>query len=290
VSAFRALTRAAAARALEPLEALRRTGGRPVGVPCPEDEADDRRFADSLCAQFGGGEHGVPVDPALRVRTLSVPLDPQSTDPGAPPAADRDAVRWQGARELELRERRREAALGRLLVDVAHACGEATDIEGAARSVLVQLVMNLDAVSGWVGLADGDEEEVVYDPMGRAGDAHAVAEAAHALGQGLGEDRFVEVGEAATAGFPGGTAGGRGVFLPFPVSGGEPGWLLLVGPPGRGLPPDAEPTLRTAAAILGLTVARLGALERLRATNRALEREVALRAAQLRDVARERSA
>jgi signal transduction histidine kinase len=161
-------------------------------------------------------------------------------------------------------------------------CASATDDEGAVRSVLIQLVMNLDAVSGWVGLADPSAGEIVYDSMGRARDAAPVAEAAQALGVGLVDDAILPVGEAATAGFPGGAAGGRGLFLQFLVSGGEPGWLLLVGPPGRGLPADAEPALRTAAAILGLTVARLHALAQLRGLNRALERKVAERTAQLR--------
>ncbi len=283
VRAFRKVVVAAAARALEPLESMHLTGGGFGEAPGVRNGTDDA-FLDALGAQFEGLDDGVPVEEAVPGRTVSVERPAEPAAAVADDMADDEPAQETPAprtRDQDRRERRREAALGRLLVDVANACASATDDEGAARSVLIQLVMNLDAVSGWVGLADVDEGEVIYDPMGRARDASSVAEAAQALSMGLLDDSIIPVGAAATAGFPGGAAGGRGVFLQFTVSGSEPGWLLLVGAPGRGLPTDTEPAIRTAAAILGLTVARLHALDQLRSLNRALEQKVTDRTAQL---------
>jgi hypothetical protein len=269
LAAFREAVLAGAKRALDPLEML----GEVVGE-APTPSADDATFLDALGAQFGGLDHGVPVADVVAGRAVSF-----AGEDAAPLRSEPDAS-VRPARDAET-DGRRDGALGRLLIDVAHGCASATDDDGAVRTALIQLVMNLDAVSGWIGLPHVQDGEHVYDVMGRARDAHAVAEAAHALGFGLDGEGAVPVGAAATAGFPGGAAGGRGLFLQFPIGGGEPGWMLLVGSSDRGLPAEAEAALRTGGAILGLTVARLRAHEQLRALNRALENKVADRTTQL---------
>jgi signal transduction histidine kinase len=142
--------------------------------------------------------------------------------------------------------------------------------------------MNLDAVTGWIGLPDPAGGERVFDPMGPAPDGAAVAETAQALGLGVADGQTAPVGAVTSAGLPGGAAGGQGLFTPFATGGGRRGWLLLVGPPDRGLPADAEAVLAPAGAFVGITLSRLAAVRQLRDANSDLERKVEERTAELR--------
>ncbi len=235
----------------------------------PVERAAWSKFDSDLVARVGEDGRSACVDhvPALRTAPIaddgwfSGTSDPLSVTPPQPDE-------WLTAADTEMGHVRQERAVSRLLADVGQLCGVATDIESVVRSVLMQLVMNLDAVIGWVGLTDANEGEVILDPMGRAHDAGAVADAAQALALALPAGQSAPVGAAATSGFPGGGAGGEGLFLPILVAGGTPGWLLLVGAPGRGLPPFVEPVLRTATTFLGLTAARLNGLHALRELRR----------------------
>ena len=227
------------------------------------------RFDSDLIVRFGGRRNGASVCASPIRHTASAAAEAWSVHSGdhasvTPPDPDQ----WLTAGDAEMGHVRQERAVTRLLADVGQLCSVATDIESVVRGVLMQLVMNLDAVIGWVGLTDASEGEVIFDPMGRAHDASAVGDAAQALSLALPARQSAPVGAAATSGFPGGGAGGEGLFLPIPVAGSAPGWLMLVGAPGRGLPPFVEPVLRTAATFLGLTAARLNGLHALRALRR----------------------
>jgi GTPase SAR1 family protein/signal transduction histidine kinase len=238
-------------------------------------------FDSGLVERFGSDTHGAPVDAMPALRTAPIPDESWSAGTRdhvsvTPPDPDQ----WLTAGDAEMGHVRQERAISRLLADIGQLCGVATDIESVVRGVLMQLVMNLDAVIGWVGLTDASEGEAIYDPMGRAHDAGAVADAAQALALGLPIGQCTPVGAAATSGFPGGGAGGEGLFLSIPVAGGTPGWLLLIGAPGRGLPPFVEPVLRTATTFLGLTAARLNGSHALRALRRATSEHHATDASQ----------
>lgn len=255
-----------------------------VAVPAPEGEAATRRaaFAAALAEQLGGtGERPVTPTPGHQSRRVQLP-SAQGLSDGAGLHMALDVSRWLALRELDVRRLQRERALGGLLLTVGQTCLAATDVEGLARRVLGALAMNLDAVSGWLGLPEGGGLMRVYDPMGAATDGSAFAETSEALGMGVGDGGVAAVGPETGSLLPGGAVGGRGLFAPFPVGDGRRGWLLLVGPPDRGLPEDAEAVLATAGAFVGLTLARLRALQRLRESNAALEGRVEARTEELR--------
>ena len=279
---IRALALAAGEQALDPLEPLGHTAGVPALraglVDDREGPAEIYRtqflasFATWFDADAAGGVDERPC------RTVTRETTPESEDPtGATAGTLIDTTR-----EAQVRNPTRDRALARLLEDVGHISGAATDMEGVVRGVLVQLIMNLDAVTGWGGLTDPVDGEILYDSMGVATDAQVVGDVARSLLVGTRESHTVPVGEHATAGFPGGAAGGTGLFLQFPIPAGEPGWLLLVGAPGRGLAKDAEPVMRTAATFLGLAAARLHGVLRARLLHRALEDRVEERTYELR--------
>lgn len=255
-------------------------------VAPPGDAEDRRRFVEALPARLGGGEDGVPIANAPARRTVHVPMSSYDPDAGGLEAA-LEAHRWLGARDMDVRELRRESALARLTVDLAQLCLSAADADPLVRSVLATLVMSLEAVTGWAGLPDAEGGERVLDAMGLASDGSAVSETARLLHVGCADGRAVPVGEGTSASLPGGAAGGRGLFVPFSVGGGRRGWLLILGPPGRGLPTDAESALATAGAFLGLSVARFAATRALRAGGTGLETRVAERT---RDLVAEKAA
>jgi signal recognition particle receptor subunit beta len=277
--AFQAVVAAAADRALAR-----------DGEGAPEDaEADRRGFVDAMAAQFGGRTDGASRErlaPRRTIQAIEERGPAPKSEPVEPDTGEIDAAvhasRWLAVRDVDVRELQRERALGRLLLDVGQLCAAATDVDGVVRSVLIQLVMNLEAVGGWIGVPEGPGGEAVFDSMGRAQDGAVVAEAARVLGAGLPEGSVARVGAEATMGFPGGVAGGEGAFFQFPMGAAEPAWILLVGPPHRGLPEDSETILAPAAAFLGLAVARLGALTQLRDLNRMLEERVEERTLELR--------
>ena len=240
-----------------------------------------RQFLAALDARFRGGADGVPIAEAAPTRSIQVPVSSNDPDAGGLLAA-LETSRWLAVRDLDVRELQRERALGRLLLDLGHLCLAANDVESLSRSVLASLVMNLDAVTGWVGLPDGAGGERVFDPMGPAHDPSGIAETAHCLGMGVPDGRAAPVGAGTTSSFPGGAAGGLGLFLPFGAGGGRRGWLLLVGPPTKGLPADAEAVLAPAGAFLGLTLSRLSAVAQLRTANSLLEQKVDERTHELR--------
>ena len=255
-------------------------------VAPPGDAEDRRRFVEALPARLGGGEDGVPIANAPARRTVHVPMSSYDPDAGGLEAA-LEAHRWLGARDMDVRELRRESALARLTVDLAQLCLSAGDADPLVRSVLATLVMSLEAVTGWAGLPDTEGGERVLDAMGLASDGSGVSETARLLHVGCADGRAVPVGEGTSASLPGGAAGGRGLFVPFSVGGGRRGWLLILGPPGRGLPTDAESALATAGAFLGLSVARFAATRALRAGGTGFETRVAERT---RDLVAEKSA
>ncbi len=239
-----------------------------------------RAFLAALDARFRESDDGVAIEETPAARTVRVPMSSTEPDAGGLEAV-LEASRWLAVRDLDARDLERERALGRLLLDVGQTCLAATDVDGLARRVLAGLVMNLDAVSGWMGFPEAGGAERVYDPMGPMASPGAVSETARALSLGVPDGGIAAVGEAAGANLPGGAAGGQGLFAPF-STGGSRGWLLLVGPPGRGLPQDAEAVLAPAGALVGLTLSRLAALDALRAANADLERKVDERTAELR--------
>ncbi len=258
--------------------------GLPAASPAagPEEGEDARRrFLAALDASLPSSPDAAPLSAAAPRRSLTISGVVSEPDAAGLETA-LEASRWLAVRDLDVRDLQRERALGRLLLDLGHLCASATDIEAVTRSVLATLVMNLDAVTGWAGMPEATGGERVYDPMGPCLEGSAVAETAHFLAVGLPDGRLAPVGAAATAGFPGGAAGGEGLFQSFSVGGGRRAWMLLVGPPARGLPPDAAAVLAPAGAFLGLTVARLSALLQLRASNVMLEQKVEERTLELR--------
>lgn len=255
-----------------------------AAAPAPEGQAAARQaaFAAALLEQLSGtGERPITPTPGTASRRVQLP-SAQGLSDGAGLHMALDVSRWLALRELDVRRLQRERVLGGLLLGVGQTCLAATDVEGLSRRVLGALTMNLDAVSGWLGLPEGSGLMRVYDPMGVATDGSAFAETAEALGMGVGDGGVAAVGAETGALLPGGAVGGRGLFAPFPVGDGRRGWLLLVGPPDRGLPEDAESVLATAGAFVGLTLARLRALQRLRESNAALESRVEARTEELR--------
>ena len=240
-----------------------------------------RQFLTELDARFRGGTDGVPIGAAPAPRTVVVPVSSNDPDAGGLQAA-MEASRWLAVRDLDVRELQRERAIGRLLLDLGQLCLSATDIEALSRTVLAMLVMNLEAVTGWIGVPDGHGGERVFDPMGPAPSGGAVAETASCLGMGVPDGRVAPIGHATSSGFPGGAAGGEGLFLPFAAGGGRRGWLLIAGPPKQSLPEDAEAVLAPAGAFLGLTLSRIAAAAQLRAANALLEQRVEERTQELR--------
>lgn len=215
-------------------------------------------------------------------RRVALPSAPHLSD-GTGLNQALDVGRWLALRELDVRRLQRERALGRLLLEVGQTCLAATEVESLLRRVLGALTMNLDAVTGWVGLADGGGAWVVYDPLGIASDGRAFADTAEALSLGLAAGGVVPVGPESGALLPGGGAGGRGLLAPFPAGEGRRGWILLLGPPDRGLPDDAEAVLASAGAFVGLALGRLAALTRLRESHAALEERVGARTREIRE-------
>lgn len=236
----------------------------------------------ALGEQFrGSAQRPAAPTPGAQARRVQLP-SAQGISDGTGLNMALDVSRWLALRELDVRRLQRERALGGLLLEVGQTCLSATDVEGLAPRVLSALAMNLEAVSGWLGLPDGAGLVRVYDPMGVSSDGSAFAETAEALGMGVRDGSVSPVGPETGALLPGGAVGGRGLFAPFSVGDGRRGWLLLVGPPDRGLPEDAEAVLATAGAFVGLTLARLRALQRLRENNVALEGRVEARTQELR--------
>jgi len=292
LKAFRKISVAAAERGFNTVEPLTGTTSGYVlagEVSPPEGLARTHRrlFATEMENQFGGTSDGVPLERVAPRRTVAAGGDPAKAEARLEPDTGEintavEASRWLELRDGDVRELRRERAVGRLLADVGQICATASDVEGLVRGILTQLIMNLDAVTGWVGIPNPPEDKDVFDSMGKAGDAAVVCEAARTLALGLhGASGTVRVGAAATSGFPGGAAGGEGIFFSFPIVGGDPGWLLLVGAPGRGLPEHAESILHTATTLLGLAAARLRGLAHLHALHRALEERVEKRTLEL---------
>jgi signal transduction histidine kinase len=245
--------------------------------PPEAGETKRRAFRAAFAERFKAP--AVPGAAPAAARRVAVPST-QGVSDGTGLNQALDVSRWLALRELDVRRLQRERALGRLMLEVGQMCLAATEIESLLRRVLGVLTMNLDAVSGWIGLPDA-QGHTVYDPMGVSTDGSGFAETAEALGLGLPDGGVVAVGAETGALLPGGATGGRGLFAPFPGGDGRRGWLLLVGPPDRGLPDDAEAVLATAGAFVGLTLARLSALKRLRESHAALEDRVGARTQEL---------
>lgn len=293
IKAFRRIVLAAAEEALEEREPLGRTTGIRLlqGLaPAAKDgpaRTWSRLFISALDAQFGSSADGVPLEQCAQRRTVSASPAPRETastpqlDTGEIDAAV-EATRWLALRDGDVQELQKERAYSRLLSEVGQLCSTAGDLESLVRGVLIRLVMNLDAITGWVGLPSAFEGEQVFDSVGRARDAAVVAEVAQSLRIGLPPGGMAPVGRAATAGFPGGASDGQGLFLPIPVPGSDTGWLMLIGPPKTGLGSAVEPALRTVSFVLGLAISRLRALNQFSQLNRSLEERVEERTYELR--------
>lgn len=241
-------------------------------------------FLAKLEAYFHRSDDGAAVDGGGRRRSVVVATPGAPHDPAGLEVA-LESTRWLTQRDRDVHELHRQHAHGKLLLDIGRLCLEAGSPEEFACQVLSTLVWNLEASSGWIGIPDPAGGTKVLDGKGPAPEAVArtvgrVA-AARALDAETGETVRVEF--PLGTGIPNGPDGKECVLAPFATGDGRRGWLLLVpGPAGRSAGDETDDVLAPAGAYVGLTLARLAALEGLREANSILERRVAERTADLR--------
>jgi hypothetical protein len=232
-----------------------------------------RRSDDGAVVDGGGGRRTVVE------ATAGAPHDPAGLEVAL------ESTRRLTLRDRDVRELHRQHAHGRLLLDIGRLCLEAGSPEEFACLVLATLVWNLEASSGWIGIPDPAGGTRVLDGKGPAPESVAriigrIA-SARALDADTGETVRVEF--PLGTGIPNGPDGKSGVLTPFATGDGRRGWVLLaLGAAGRGVGDETEDVLAPAGAYVGLTLARLAALEGLRDANAILERRVAERTADLR--------
>ncbi len=240
-------------------------------LPPGRDDPDAARYASKVGQRF-------------RPETAVEPDPPAPLPWEAPaPASDKEVVHWMKVREADLKELDRERSLRRLLIEIGAVCAAADDVPTLARGLLVRLVMNLDATTGWLALPRSDGRRWVHGTRGVESDSRLLDRVARELEERAPVALPVPVDESVTAVLPGDAAGGRGLFISFPVAGPRTGWLLLLGPRQVGLPPDVGGVLPTALQFLGLAVARMEAITALREGNHRLEETVAERTEALRE-------
>jgi signal recognition particle receptor subunit beta len=244
----------------------------------PGAEVAREELVAALRGHLHGTEDGGAVEGGRRF--LVVPTSP--TEPHlAGLEVALEATRWLTERDLDVRELRRQQAIARLLVEIGRSCLEASEPEGLVRSLVVALVRSLHGAAGWIGLPDPAGGESVFDPRGRVTDAGLLDRLARVAG------RDVAPGTTTPVEVPAGLRPARdgeashGVLAPFAAGGGRRGWILVLGKADRAIV-DAEVVLAPAGAYLGLTLARLAALDHLREANAVLEQRVEERTQDLR--------
>ncbi len=271
VRCFRTLLVAAGAHALSGTTAGAATAAR-------------AEFLAKLDAYFRRSDDGAVVDGGNRRRAVVVAAPDAPHDPAGLEVA-LESTRWLTQRDRDVNELNRQHAHGRLLLEIGRLCLEAATPADFACSVLSTLVWNLEASSGWIGIPDPAGGTRVLDGRGTASDAVARVigriAATHALDADAGETVRVEF--PLGTGIPNGPDGAPGVLTPFSTGDGRRGWVLLaLGSAGRGRADETEDVLAPAGGYVGLTLARLAALDGLRDANAILERRVTERTADLR--------
>jgi hypothetical protein len=251
--------------------------GRPTGARAPVDGLGARRrqLVAAFDARFGSGDDGAVIDHVAEPRPA---LPEEGLTPDASAADIVAANRWMSVHEADLRSATRERALGQVLIDLAHLCARAVSPDTVLRSALGHLAMNLEAAGGWFGLPGEDGAFRVEGSGGRVDLPAPLLDAASALADTpLGQVVPVASPELETHGC------GPGLFVRFPLTGGEWGWLWITAAPGGRLADEAAAVLGPATAIVAPTLGRLATLLELGELTRVLESRVDQRTQQLRE-------
>jgi mutual gliding-motility protein MglA len=250
-----------------------------TGAPSAEERV---QFLATLAERMRGADDGLPAAQAPERRRVQVDSNGIATQDAALKTALATTA-LLAERDLVVQSMHRATAFGKVLLEVGQLCMSAARVEPLARSVLSTLMMNLDAVGGWLGLPCGPAEQQVFDARGVCADAGPVARVARARLASQAADVPIVVGPDDADALPVGGAAGAGLLLPFRAGPDGRGWILLVGSRAGGLPPDAAPVVATTGGFVALALARIAAHEALRVANADLEARVASRTRELEE-------
>jgi signal transduction histidine kinase len=173
--------------------------------------------------------------------------------------------------------------MARILLDLGQLCLRARDVTTLVQTVLGHLILGTGAAAGWIAMPDPRKGVRCHPGPGVNDTEAATLLVGLAFAQGAGTHEAAPVGPPLTDALPGQARGGHGIAMRLLGLGGpQDGWLLLVGPSGRRLAPEADVLVEPAVAFLALAYARLKAAADLKSTNQFLQRTVDEQTAELR--------